>query len=163
MKISTANQKIPAQKLLAARAVKTTGAKQGTKYHVGDGCGRPVSQRCEQGQAGSEGGRETGQGQACGQEGEARPWEVSERNGRHVGIGNLRGSASTGSGVAQGRIAQGEHIQGSLAIGSLGRVSGGCSWLPTDPETDSRVSIRSARSGSRPIVPIVAGTEKIPG
>ena len=33
--IGTADLKLPAQKLLAAKAVKTTGAKRGTMYHVG--------------------------------------------------------------------------------------------------------------------------------
>ena len=32
--MDTADLKLPAQKLLAAKAVRTTGAKRGTKYHV---------------------------------------------------------------------------------------------------------------------------------
>ncbi len=35
--INNADLKLPAQKLLAAKSVKTTGAKRGTKYHVGGG------------------------------------------------------------------------------------------------------------------------------
>ncbi len=37
LKIPSKNLKRPAQKLLAAKAVKTSGAKRGTKYHVGSG------------------------------------------------------------------------------------------------------------------------------
>ncbi len=37
LRIPRKNLKLPAQKLLAAKAVKTTGAKRGTKYHVGAG------------------------------------------------------------------------------------------------------------------------------
>ena len=37
--IHTADLKLPAQKLLAAKSVKTTGAKRGTKYHAGGGGG----------------------------------------------------------------------------------------------------------------------------
>ena len=39
LKIPSKNLKLPVQKLLAAKAVKTTGAKRGTKYHVGGGGG----------------------------------------------------------------------------------------------------------------------------
>lgn len=35
--IHTADLKLPAQKLLAAKSVKTTGQKRGTKYHAGGG------------------------------------------------------------------------------------------------------------------------------
>jgi len=37
LKIPSKNLKRPAQKLLAAKAVKTSGAKRGTKYHAGSG------------------------------------------------------------------------------------------------------------------------------
>jgi hypothetical protein len=37
LKIPTSALKLPAQKLLAAKAVKTTGQKRGTKYHKGPG------------------------------------------------------------------------------------------------------------------------------
>jgi len=37
LKIPTADLKLPAQKLLAAKAVKTTGAKRGTMYHLACG------------------------------------------------------------------------------------------------------------------------------
>src|SRR5688500_11145064 len=37
--MNTADLKRPAQMLLAAKAVRTTGAKRGTKYHVGSGGG----------------------------------------------------------------------------------------------------------------------------
>ncbi len=45
MNMSTADLKGPAQKLLAAKAVKTTGAKRGTMYHVGGGSKRAASKR----------------------------------------------------------------------------------------------------------------------
>jgi hypothetical protein len=37
LKIPTSALKLPAQKLLAAKALRTTGQKRGTKYHVGKG------------------------------------------------------------------------------------------------------------------------------
>jgi len=38
--IDTADLKLPAQKLLAAKAVRTTGQKRGTKYHVAGGAAK---------------------------------------------------------------------------------------------------------------------------
>jgi hypothetical protein len=39
--IHTADLKLPAQKLIAAKAVKTTGQKRGTKYHVAGKASKP--------------------------------------------------------------------------------------------------------------------------